>query len=175
LAILLFNSVGYRVLTHYLQQEADSRTQAMINAGEFRPSNLVELSVPLDLPYTTSWTGWEHFEGDIEIDGIHYRYVERKLEAGRMYVRCLPNTQKIQVLTARDEFSKLVNSFNKQTESKRSAPVFVSNYLGDYDDAFDQWHLCFPVAIALQSTPANQTQILAGHSSIALPPPEMLG
>lgn len=175
MAILLFNSVGYRVLTHYLQQQADSRTQAMIDAGEFRPSNLIELSVPLDLPYTTTWTGWEHFEGDIEIDGIHYRYVERKLEEGRMYVRCLPNTEKTQLLTARDEFSKLVNSFNKQTESKKSAPVFVNNYLGDYDDAFDQWHLTFPQALALQSTPANHTQVVAGHGSIALPPPELLG
>jgi hypothetical protein len=172
---MLFNGVGYRVLTHYLQQQADSRTQAMIDAGDFRPSNLIELSVPLDLPYTTTWTDWEHFEGDIEIDGIHYRYVERKLEEGRMYVRCLPNTEKTQVLTARDEFSKLVNSFNKQTESKKSAPVFVSNYLGDYDDAFDQWHLSFPAAMVLQNMPSTHASIVAGHGSIALPPPEMLG
>lgn len=174
MAILLFNSLGYRVLTHYLQQQADSRTQAMIDAGEFRPSNLIELSVPLDLPYTTTWTGWEHFEGDIEIDGIHYRYVERKLEEGRMYVRCLPNTEKTQVLTARDEFSKLVNSFNKQTDSKKSAPVFVSNYLGDYDDAFDQWSLMAPWLETKVTTLLMHAATQPGHAAIALPPPEML-
>lgn len=172
---MLFNGVGYRVLTHYLQQRADSRTQAMIDAGDFHPSNLIELSVPLDLPYTTTWTDWEHFEGDIEIDGIHYRYVERKLEEGRMYVRCLPNTEKTEVLTARDEFSKLVNSFNKQTESKKPAPVFVSNYLGDYDDSFDQWSLQAPRFENKVAALPQQATTQQGHASIALPPPELLG
>lgn len=135
---MLFNSLGYQVLSHFLQERATQQVQAQIDEGGYEQTALLEMSVSLDLPYTTNWTDWEKMEGDVQIDGIHYRYVERKLADGRMYVRCLPNTPKQNVLNARDAFFKMAYDINKQTENKKSSGVFVSNYIGDYDDACQQ-------------------------------------
>jgi hypothetical protein len=148
LAILLFNSLGYRLLTQYLQHRADTQLQARIDERRYNPASLLELSVDLSLPYTTDQQQWQQYEGSIVIDGIHYRYVERKIENGRLYVRCLPNTGKQQVLSARDEFFKLAYNLGQPVEQKKSAPVFVSNYLGDYDDATQRWQLSSPLVAA---------------------------
>lgn len=147
---MLFNSLGYRLLTQYLQHRADTKLQARIDERKYNPASLLELSVDLSLPYSTDQQHWQQHEGNIVIDGIHYRYVERKIANGRLYVRCLPNTGKQQVLSARDEFFKLAHNIGQPVEQKKSAPVFVSNYLGDYDDATQGWQLRHPLAAASQ-------------------------
>lgn len=149
---MLFNSVGYRVLSHFLQERATLQVQAQIDEGNYEHTALLELSVSMNLPYATDWTDWEKMEGDVQIDGIHYRYVERKLADGRMYVRCLPNTPKQTVLNARDAFFEMAYDINKQTENKKSSGVFVSNYIGDYDDACHQ--VSFQCPSDLHSTTA---------------------
>ncbi len=145
---MLFNSLGYRLLTQYLQHRADTKLQARIDERKYNPASLLELSVDLSLPYSTDQQHWQQHEGNIVIDGIHYRYVERKIANGRLYVRCLPNTGKQQVLSARDEFFKLAYNIGQPVEQKKSAPVFVSNYLGDYDDATQHWQLPSPLVAA---------------------------
>jgi hypothetical protein len=135
LAVLLFNSVGYRLLCHFLQQSANQQMQAQIEQGNYTSTALLELSAPLHLPYSTNWTEWEKFEGDIEIEGVHYRYVERKLADGRIYVRCLPNTARQQVVNARDQFAMLAYNVNQPAKTEKHSSIFVSNYIGDYDDS----------------------------------------
>lgn len=139
LAIMVFNWIGYQGVTHYLQQKADAEVQHQIDAGDFTTESLLELEVPLNLPYTTDWVDWENVAGDIEIAGQHYRYVQRKIENGHLYVRCLPHTQKQQVLNAREAFMQLAYNLQKEgAGSNQKAPVYVSNYIGDYDD-FAGW------------------------------------
>jgi hypothetical protein len=159
---MAFNWIGYQGLTHFLQKRANVQMQTQIDAGAYDEASLVELSVPMNLPYTTNWQGWESFEGDIEIDGIHYRYVQRKLENGRMFVRCLPNIEKQQVMNARDAFFKLANSIGKSSEhNQNSAPVYISNYIGDYDDHWHQPLVCPP--------PAEAGLSFSGHRHEKLP------
>lgn len=171
LGILLFNSVGYQGLTRWLQHRADVQAQARIDEGRYAPEALIEMSVAMELPYSTNWGYWEHFEGDVVIDGIHYRYVERKLENGRMYVRCLPNTQKQTVLNARDAFFKLAYDADHAGNSKKTTSIFVSNYIGDYDDASSQWTLAHWVAtlqLHMAKEPDSHQQLVIG--SIIIPP-----
>jgi hypothetical protein len=173
LAIMLFNSVGYQVLSHFLQERATQQVQAQIDAGSYEPTALLELSVSMNLPYTTDWTDWEKMEGDVQIDGIHYRYVERKLADGRMYVRCLPNTPKQTVLNARDAFFKMAYDANKQTENKKSSGVFVSNYIGDYDDACQQLSFKCPAALHFTTTAFVAVSLTAPLLEGPMMPPDL--
>jgi hypothetical protein len=174
LGILLFNAAGYRLLVEWLQHRADHAVQARIDNRSYDPASLVELSVDLSLPYTTNWTGWEAVEGDIVINGVHYRYVERRLADGRMYVRCLPHAEMQQLLSARDAFASLAFQFNKDSGAKKSAPVYISNYLGDYDDNCTLWTLPDPAAAS--SSPAIRSPHMCGHPFIegSWIPPETL-
>ena len=135
IAILLFNLGGYRILAGFLQTKAEQTLETKIDEGNYDNQQVIELSVVTNLPYTNDWKEWERCSGTIEVNGLHYQYIERKLEKGSMHYRCLPNAEKMNVVTARDEFFQLVNSFNQQPEGKKSSPtIVINNFIGDYDD-----------------------------------------
>lgn len=139
LAILAFNWVGYQGLNRYLQYRADNNLQQKINNGNYNEAALIELSVAINLPYANNSQGWEHFEGEIEIDGVQYRYVQRKLENDRLYVRCIPNLEKQQVLQAKSEFLKITFSLHQQASKNGGlSQVYLSHFMSDYDDQFEQ-------------------------------------
>ena len=147
--------------------------QAKIEAGQYQSNALLELSAPLHLPYTTNWTDWEKLEGDIEIEGVQYRYVERKITEGRIYVRCLPNTARQQVINARDRFAMLAYDVNQPAKSENQVPVYISNYLGDYDDqATINWS--FQLILSLHQPMPNLQQMAKNAPVLEGPcmPPE---
>jgi hypothetical protein len=51
LALLLFNVAGYRVLFSLLEQKATTRLENKIDAGNYSESQLVEIKIPLSMPY----------------------------------------------------------------------------------------------------------------------------
>lgn len=136
LAVLLFNWCGYRWVVNYLQQKADQHLVAQLDNNNYNEEELIELKVPLELPYQTDWKDFERVDGDIEIDGVHYKYVKRKVQDGQLILKCIPNTTKQDLLSARDQFFKLVNDLEQDQpaskESSKNAPV-VKNSLSEYE------------------------------------------
>jgi hypothetical protein len=153
LVLLLFNTCGYRIVTGWLQTRAEEKLQAIIDDKTYNPSSLLELSVVTNLPYTNDWSDWEHVNGTIEVNGYQYQYVERKLEKGKMYYHCLPNSEKQTVVAARDQFQQLVNNFNQQSDNKSSSKsIIVNNFIGDYDDAVIHYSTLRPAMEITQNT-----------------------
>ena len=134
------------MVADWLQARAEERLQAVIDDRSFNTANLVELSVVTNLPYTNDWREWERVNGTVEIKGLHYQYVERKLEKGKMFYHCLPNSEKQNLVAARDEFFQLVNNFNQQPDQKQSSSksIIINNFIGDYDDAVIQYNTLKP-------------------------------
>ena len=95
LAILIFNWIGYRFVVDYLQHKSDRQLEARLDKNQYDESQLVELKVPIHLPYQTSWAAYERYDGEIALNGTLYKYVERKLSDDTLYLKCLPNTKKM--------------------------------------------------------------------------------
>lgn len=162
------------MVADWLQNRAEEHLQAVIDERSFNASNLVELSVVTNLPYTNDWREWEQVNGTIEINGYQYQYVERKLEKGKMIYRCLLNSEKQTVLAAKDEFQQLVNNYNQQTDHKSSSKsIVINNFIGDYDDAIQHYTTLNPVfenlkiSWTLLESNLKSRQILTPHQ-----PPE---
>ena len=51
LAILSFNWAGYQLLSGLLEQNADKDLEASINSASYDEHELVEMRVPLNVPY----------------------------------------------------------------------------------------------------------------------------
>lgn len=137
LALFLFNFAGYRLLFDYAQQLSDSRLQAALDKNQYDERDLVTIKVPLSLPYQTSWKEVERVDGEVNLDGKIYKYVKRLYSEGEMIYWCLPNEQKMQLQTARDEFFKYANDLMQNSSSKKSDHSnnsFSKNTLSDYDD-----------------------------------------
>lgn len=118
MAILLYNWVGYRLVSSYLENKSSTTLEAKLDNNNYNESELIELSVPLDLPYQTNWAEFERFDGEIQIDGIEYKYVKRKVSNGKLVILCLPHKEKMNLQTARDEFFRLVNDLDQAGNGK---------------------------------------------------------
>lgn len=120
LALLLFNWYGYRIVSAYLLNRSDERMEARVENNDYDESQLMELRVPIHLPYHNDWSDWETYSGEIEIEGVHYNYVKRKVEKDELVLLCLPNTEKQMVQSARDNFFKLVNDLQQNNNGKKA-------------------------------------------------------
>jgi hypothetical protein len=84
------------------------------------------MRIPLNMPYMNNQTEFERFNGEAEINGIHYKYVKRKVEDGELVILCLPNQEKTKLLSARDDFYKLVNDLQQTSQNKKSSNAVTS-------------------------------------------------
>ncbi|MBC7949943.1 MAG: hypothetical protein H7Y42_18810 [Chitinophagaceae bacterium] len=143
MTLLLFNWFGYKLALNFMQKQADLRMETRIDGNEYEESQLVELRVPLQLPYQNTWTEFERCYGEIEIDGQLYTYVKRKVEENFLVLKCLPNHNK-QVIKATDNILfQAFNGLDLQNNGKQSSPLakILKNILVDYDDHNNSWQL----------------------------------
>jgi hypothetical protein len=120
IALLVFNWYGYQLLINYFQQQATTHLQVKLDSEQYDESSLVQVRVPLNMPYITDWDQFEKYEGETEINGIHYKYVKRKIEKGELVLLCIPNQQKTSLQAARQQFFKLVNDLQQPGAKKES-------------------------------------------------------
>lgn len=123
IGVFFFNWFGYRLLTDYLQHRADQRLEAKLDLNDYDESQLIEMRVPLNMPYQTQSSGFERIDGEIEISGIHYKYVKRKIDMGELVLLCLPNHEKMELESASEEFYQQVNDLQNPAQNKGSQPA----------------------------------------------------
>lgn len=142
LGLLFFNWYGYRIVSDYLQKQSDTKLEARLDNNDYDESQLIELRVPINLPYHNDWKGFERYNGEIEINGIHYKYVKRKIEKGDLVLLCLPNNEKKLLQSARDNFFKLVNDLQQNNSGKKSPnsnSFSFKSLFTDYQQEKNNW------------------------------------
>lgn len=124
LGVLLFNWGGYRFFTSFLEHRADTRLEANLDENRYDESDLVSIKVAANLPYYTTYTHSGKFErvnGEINIKGVNYKYVKRRLYNDSLELLCIRNVEKTGVQNAKDQFFRLANDLtNDNTSSKKS-------------------------------------------------------
>ncbi len=134
--LLLFNWFGYNLVVNYLQHKSDINLETLLDENQYDDSQLIELKIPTHLPYQTSWASFERYDGEVEMNGLLYKYVKRKVANDTLYLMCIPNTKKMNLETARDDFFKNTNDLSQNTSSKKSDNSKSSafkNLMSEYD------------------------------------------
>lgn len=168
LGILFFNWFGYRLLSDFLQEQANVQLEAQLDENNYDESQLIEMRVTLDLPYQTNWKEFERVDGEIEIDGVLYKYVKRKVENGQLVLLCLPNEAKMRLQTARDDFFKLVNDLQHSSSNKKSTmpATAMNSFSTEYWQEKNNWQIavtCFdePLNYSCSNTVLNANAFIA--------------
>lgn len=122
MGILFFNWYGYKLLSSYLEDRADRRLEARLDDQDFDESQLISIKVPAShLSYYNSNTQFERVDGQIEVKGIQYKYVKRRLYNDSLEMLCIPNYAAMTIQTARNQFFQLVNDIQQHNgQSKKS-------------------------------------------------------
>lgn len=122
MGILFFNWYGYRMLSSWLEDKADRQLEARLDQDRYDESQLISIKVPSShLSYYNSSTRFERVNGQIEVGGVQYKYVKRRLYNDSVEVLCIPNHTAMHLQTARNEFFQLVNDIQQHNgQSKKS-------------------------------------------------------
>jgi hypothetical protein len=135
---------------------------------------LIEIHVPVSLPYQTDWKEFERVNGEVEYNGMHYKFVERKLQGGEMIYKCIPNEGKAQLVNARENFFKLVNDLQTQEpSSKKSATNHsVKTFSFDYCEELKNWSINKIEQLNSSYTNDSAAKLLAAFIHTPEQPPE---
>jgi hypothetical protein len=123
LASMVFNWIGYRLLSKTLERQADALLQAKLDENTYDESELISIKVPLaSLPYTSNSMNYHGVNGEIEINGMQYKYCKTRIYNDSLEMLCFPNRGVMKIQTARNEFFKLVNDLQLTGQGKKSGP-----------------------------------------------------
>ena len=171
--IFLFNIVGYRWLFVHLENKATQKLEEKIDAGQYSDDQLVEIKIPLKVPYYTS-TKYEPYYGETKFNGEHYRYVKRKVSNDTVYFLCIPHTEKNNIAAAKTDFIKSVNDIQNNSSQKQGQSSLVKLILSDYlpkekisDDALI-------LSVLKNITSFNYQLVSQFEPGTATQPPEMV-
>ncbi|HUZ60493.1 MAG TPA: hypothetical protein VMU83_17110 [Hanamia sp.] len=137
LVLFAFNWFGYRLYYDYLMHKTNEKLETLIDNNNYDESQLMELKIPIHLPYQTNWTSYQRFDGEIKLNGIIYKYVKRKLSNDTLFLMCIPNSYKMHLETAKNDFFKLTNDLARNDHSKKSesSNSFFKNLQNVYNDS----------------------------------------
>ena len=121
---MVFNLAGYRWLFSAIEKNATANLEQKISAGKYNDEQLVEIRIPLNMPYYSD-KDYEEVYGETDFNGEHYQYVKRKVSANTLYLLCLPNKEKTSIVKEKNEFTKAVNDIpgNKEGSQQKSSLI----------------------------------------------------
>jgi len=128
LGLFLFNWVGYRLLSSFMETRADIELQARLDDNNYEESQLISLKVPITyLSYYNNAPEFETVTGKIEVGGVQYKYVKRRIFNDSLEVLCIPDAAAMKLRSVKDQFFASVNGLQQGAhEKKQSAHSNIS-------------------------------------------------
>jgi len=173
LSIHLFNICGYRVFYTLAETEADKQMTILLDADNYNDADLIQLKLPLHIPYTMNKMQYERCNGQIELNGTQYNYVKRMVQNDTLYLYCLPNLKKTEISNSKNQYSKQACSDVCGKHSERNASADI-HFLKEYRSALPGFTFDAGNAICDQFFVLNNCTILEGFAGRHLQPPDML-
>lgn len=173
LTIHLFNFAGYSIIFQYFIHRSETRLVAKIDAGSYDRTKLTILKIPVRIQYHNDWGDYERVDGEIEIDGKHYRYVERKLSKDTIYLACLPDESKTNLSKAENEYAKKVNAIPAEKNSNDKS-IKKSTLGSEYNDCSINYAIYTVTVGVAQTFEHLPLQLRTGFLDKPFSPPDFI-
>jgi hypothetical protein len=132
LIIHLFNFAGYNLPFQYFIKQSKTKQAWQLDANRYEQQEMLELKVPLYLPYYCSFSAAERVEGEIEISGTHYNYFKRQVPNDMLYLYGIPNTAKTELQHAQNQYSKQASDTQPNTGKENGSLVKKMKWGAEY-------------------------------------------
>jgi hypothetical protein len=168
LLIHVFNVGGYRFVFDKLEKDASVQLIDKLDNEEYSDDQLIEMKVPLPMPYQTNWASFERYNGEIQIEGVHYNYVKRKVWNDTLILLCIPNHDKMSLNSAKEQFFSLVNDLDQKGKDMPAPKAnIVKTITTDYQATETRVTLVPPAVETVRYATSNSSM----PASIALDDP----
>jgi hypothetical protein len=133
LGILLFNWCGYQLLTACMENRVLEQFQSKLDDNQYDESELVSIRVPAEnLSYYNHSNKFERVYGQIEIGGVLYSYVKRRLYNDSIEMLCIPNCLAARIKKISNDFFSRVNDLQLPGQDQNTGSQVNKNFSGDY-------------------------------------------
>lgn len=145
-----------------MQDRADQKLETLLDNSEYDESQLVEIKVSMNMPYQQRFTEYERHYGEIEIDGVAYTYVKKKIEGDVVTFKCIANQSKQELKDIDHTITKSNSAadVNQPGPGKQQPISFAKKLLSEYDDQF---------LFALSKNQTNQSLTHTASYQFSLP------
>jgi len=121
LALLVINMGGYQLVYRHQAAQADRALDKSIAWQQYNETDLITIRQPTQLPYYNNHRDFRSVQGEIEINGIHYRYVQYRIINDSIELRCIPNRDKMQLLQAVTDYAGAAAGLQQDLPGKQPA------------------------------------------------------
>ena len=131
---------------YYAQEQSDKQVTSALDNGSYNEADLITIKVPLSNPYQLDHPEFERVDGEINVKGVIYKYVKRKITDGQLVLLCLPDKNKMRLQKAKDDFFKVTNDLVQHSRSKNSQSsknAGLKNIYSDYEQSYHEFPLSF--------------------------------
>ncbi|MXV53187.1 hypothetical protein GS399_19650 [Pedobacter sp. HMF7647] len=131
LVIFLFNIIGYKIFFYYLKVEADKSMEVAIEKITNQDKRLIQIKIPIGLPYQTNWKNFERVDGEVSFKGKTYRYVKQRVYNDTLILLCIDYHEKSKIEKSSSDYFKKVNDLNSDTNKK---PIFKVSKIDYFEE-----------------------------------------
>lgn len=121
LGVFSFNIFGYRIVASYLENKQNQQLELALDSNEYADHELISIKQPANLPYYTNSFDFHRIDGEVNIDGVIYKYVKCRIYNDSLELLCIPHTGKMKIQAAKADFSKLAADFQQSNDKKKSS------------------------------------------------------
>lgn len=146
--------------------------EARLDRDQYRDDELISIKTPLNLPYYTSSAGYERAYGSVEINGITYEYVKRRVHQDTLELLCLPDKAKMKLQSVKNELITLSVDGSSPQQQKKSLSLKIG--LPDFCNEITTFSLHVLTADPTIYHSSNAAFLKADYSSKGEQPPESM-
>ena len=155
----------------YLQQQQHQATSVKIDQSDYLDEELISVKTVLNLPYYNSSPEFERAYGSMNINGVEYDYVKRRIYNDTLELLCLPNQEKTKLQAVQNDVLKLsIDNTGTQPDKKSSSILKIS--LPDYSQQFSNYSIAALNEVAIKYHSENFYFIYEDHSTLCDQPPQ---
>ena len=120
LTIFTFNMVGYQLVYNYMANRSDAALEMALDNKQYSDAELVSIKQPTNLPYYTNNKNFQRIDGEVEIEGVQYKYVKCRIYNDSLEMLCIPNKSKMQIEQSKNDYAKVAHDFQQDNKEKKS-------------------------------------------------------
>jgi hypothetical protein len=121
LGIFVFNLFGYQLWVLYIENNAKQHLQSLVDNNGYNEDELILIKKPINLPYYNNTKDFSRADGQVEINGVVYKYVKSRIYNDSLQMLCLPNTDVAKIHQAKDDYFKTVVDIQKNNQGKNKS------------------------------------------------------
>jgi hypothetical protein len=167
---MLFNLFGYRLIFNFVQKANEAQLHLQLDNDWYNEAELVSIKTPLNLPYYLNSVEFEKISGSIEIEGVEYEYVKRRVYNDSLELLCLPDKRQEKLKNAEVDFTKMTAEVPGSSNTKKNAASKIM--LPEYCDVTPQYGISISGVVTNKYYSFNTTLSVRNFSTKQDKPPE---